>query len=580
MQRLQGIAVSPGVAIGEALVMGTEGFRIPRRFVARDAVDDETSRLSTAFAASIEQVSRNRDAVSRKLGREYGAIFEAHLQMLNDVRLRAELEQLIRQRHYSPEYAVSRALRRYVKVFQSLDNSYLAERATDIIDIEKRLLRNLLGLRREEISSLTSPVLIMAHNLTPSEVANLDRQFVLGFVTEEGGSGSHSAIVAQGLEIPAVVGAGAFLTDVSGGDLAIIDGDHGQVILQPDEETIARYRRDAEHNRSQEQVLTALRDLPAMTLDGTQIDLMGNIEFPHEVRHCVSRGAAGIGLYRTEFLYLGVDTPPDEEVHFQSYSGVCEAMGPKPVVVRTFDLGADKVQAELPTDDEKNPFLGLRSIRLALRNLPIFRTQLRAILRASVKGNVRVMFPLIATMRELRQAKMVLADVMEDLEERGEEFNRKIPIGMMVEVPAAVMMLDHFADEVDFFSIGTNDLIQYTLAVDRSNKDVADLYSASDPAVLKLIKIAIDSAKAHNKPVNLCGQMSGNTTYTMLLVGMGLRQLSVPSAVIPEIKRICRGVTLEQCQAVTEHALGLENALDVTSYLKEQLKKAVPDAAE
>jgi len=580
MQRLQGIAVSPGVAIGEALVMGTEGFRIPRRFVARDAVDDETSRLNTAFAASIEQVSRNRDAVSRKLGREYGAIFEAHLQMLNDVRLRAELEQLIRQRHYSPEYAVSRALRRYVKVFQSLDNSYLAERATDIIDIEKRLLRNLLGLRREEISSLTSPVLIMAHNLTPSEVANLDRQFVLGFVTEEGASGSHSAIVAQGLEIPAVVGAGAFLTDVSGGDMAIIDGDHGLVILQPDEETIARYRRDAEHNRSQELVLTALRDLPAITLDGTQISLMGNIEFPHEVRHCVSRGAAGIGLYRTEFLYLGVDTPPDEEVHFQSYSGVCEAMGTKPVVVRTFDLGADKVQAELPTDDEKNPFLGLRSIRLALRNLPIFRTQLRAILRASAKGNVRVMFPLIATMRELRQAKMVLADVMEDLEERGEEFNRKIAIGMMVEVPAAVMMLDHFADEVDFFSIGTNDLIQYTLAVDRSNKDVADLYSASDPAVLKLIKIAIDSAIAHNKPVNLCGQMSGNPTYTMLLVGMGLRQLSVPSAVIPEIKRICRGVTLEQCQAVTEHALGLENALDVTSYLKEQLKKAVPDAVE
>ncbi|HEY2839606.1 MAG TPA: phosphoenolpyruvate--protein phosphotransferase, partial [Pirellulales bacterium] len=437
MQRLQGIAVSPGVAIGEALVMGTEGFRIPRRFVARDAVDDETARLNTAFAASIEQVSRNRDAVSRKLGREYGAIFEAHLQMLNDVRLRAELDQLIRQRHYSPEYAVSRALRRYVKVFQSLDNSYLAERATDIIDIEKRLLRNLLGLRREEISSLTSPVLILAHNLTPSEVANLDRQFVLGFVTEEGGSGSHTAIVAQGLEIPAVVGAGSFLTDVSGGDLAIIDGDHGQVILQPDEETIARYRRDAEHNRSQELVLTALRDLPAITLDGAQIELMGNIEFPHEVRHCVSRGAGGIGLYRTEFLYLGVDTPPDEEVHFQSYSGVVEAMGTRPVVIRTFDLGADKVQAELPTDDEKNPFLGLRSIRLALRNLPIFRTQLRAILRASAKGNVRVMFPLIATMRELRQAKMVLADVMEDLEERGAAFNRKLPVGMMVEVPSA-----------------------------------------------------------------------------------------------------------------------------------------------
>ncbi|MBI2827140.1 MAG: phosphoenolpyruvate--protein phosphotransferase [Planctomycetia bacterium] len=580
MQRLQGIAVSPGVAIGEALVMGNEGFRIPRRFVARDAVDDELRRLDAAFTVSAQQIQRNCDAVSSELGREYGAIFEAHLQMLNDARLRGEMEQLIRERHYSPEYAVSRALRRYVKVFQSLDNNYLAERANDIVDIEKRLLRNLLGRRREEISSLTSPVLVLAHNLTPSEVATLDREFVRGLVTEEGGSSSHTAIVAQGLEIPAVVGTGSFLTEVSGGDVVIIDGDHGQVILQPDEETIARYRHDAEQHRSHEAHLATLRDLPAETADGAKIELLGNIEFPHEVRHCLSRGAAGIGLYRTEFLYLGVESPPDEEGHFRAYSAVVQAMGNRPVVIRTFDLGADKAPAQASADDEKNPFLGLRSTRLALRNLPTFRTQLRAILRASAVGNVRIMFPLIATILELRQAKMVLADVVEDLEERGEPFNRKLPVGMMVEVPSAVMMIDHFAEEVDFLSIGTNDLIQYTLAVDRSNKDVADLYSASDPAVLKLIKIAVDAANRHGKPINLCGQMSGNSTYTMLLLGLGLRQMSVAAAAVPEIKRVCRSVTLDQCRAVAERSLAMENARDVTSYLKEELRRVLPDMAD
>jgi phosphotransferase system enzyme I (PtsI) len=577
MQRLQGIAVSPGVAIGEALVMGNEGFRIPRRFVARDAVEEELARLEAAFAESIQQVEHNRDAVSIELGREYGSIFEAHLQMLRDARLRSELEELIRERHYSPEYAVSRALRRYVKVFQSLDNSYMAERATDILDIEKRLLRNLLGRRREEISSLTSPVLILAHNLTPSEVANIDRQFVRGFATEQGGSGSHTAIVAQGLEIPTVVGIGPFLTDISGGDVVIIDGDRGQVILQPDEETLNRYRRDEEQHRSHDLQLAALRDLPAITADGEQIELYGNIEFPHEVRHCLSRGAGGIGLYRTEFLYLGTSTPPDEEGHFQAYSSVVRAMGDRPVIIRTFDLGADKVQAQLGVEEEKNPFLGLRSTRLALRNLPIFRTQLRAILRASALGDVRVMFPLIATLLELRQAKMVLADVMEDLDERNEPFNRDLPVGMMVEVPSAVLMIDQFCEEVDFLSIGTNDLIQYTLAVDRSNKDVADLYSASDPAVLKLVKMAIEAAGRHGKSISLCGQMSANSTYTMLLLGLGLRQLSVAASAVPEIKRVCRSVSIDQCREVADRALALENARDVTSYLRQELQKVLPD---
>lgn len=577
MLRLQGIAVSPGVAIGEAFVMDNEGFRIPRRFLTRDAVESELERLARAIHAAAGQIERNRDAITQELGKEYGAIFDAHLQMLRDARLRHELEQLIRERHYSPEYAVSRALRRYVKVFQSLENTNLAERANDIFDIEKRLLRNLLGRRREEISQLTSPVLILAHNLTPSETANLDRQYVKGFVTEVGGPGSHTAIVAEGLGIPAVVGTGPFLADVSGGDVVIIDGNQGLVIVHPDRDTLGRYRDEAEAGRSRAASLKVLRDLPAETADGIRIQLLGNIEFPYEAEQCLEFGSDGIGLYRTEFLYLGSDQIPSEEDHYQAYSQVLQQMAPRPVTIRTLDIGADKVASGLSPDDERNPFLGLRSIRLSLRNLPLFRVQLRAILRASTLGDLRIMFPLISTVLEFRQAKMIVADVMEDLEEHGMPFNREMPIGMMVEVPAAVIMIDHFVEEVDFLSIGTNDLIQYTLAVDRSNKEVAPLYTASDPSVLKLIEMATRAAVRAEVPIGLCGQMSGNPLYTMLLLGLGLRTLSVPPSAIPEIKRICRSMTIAQAEAVAAKAMALENARDVKRHLKEELKKLLPD---
>ena len=581
MQKLQGIAVSPGVVIGEALVMDNEGFRIPRRFVSRDAVVDELERLDKAVAAAAAEIAHHRESVSAELGEKYGAIFEAHLQMLQDARLRSELEEMIRQRHYSPEYAVSRTLRRYAQVFQRLESSHLAERASDIFDIEKRLLRHLLGRRREGITHLTSPVLVLAHNLTPSETSNLDRQFVRGFVTEIGGPGSHTAIVAEALEIPAVVGTGPFLTEVSGGDLVIIDGDKGLVILQPDEEALARYRHEAEEIRTLAAKLEPLRDLPAETRDGVRVQLLGNIEFPYEVDHCVDRGADGVGLYRTEFLYLGSETEPTEEIHLQAYTRVVQAMGERPVVIRTFDLGADKLPNAPRPDDERNPCLGLRSIRLALRNLPLFRTQLRAAMRASVLGNLRIMFPLVSTLMELRQAKMVLADVMEDLQEHNVPFNRDVPVGMMVETPAAVMMIDRFVEEVDFLSIGTNDLVQYTLAVDRSNKDVVGLYNPADPSVLKLIVMAIQAADRKGVPINMCGQMSGSPLYTMLLLGLGLRCFSAAPSSIPEVKNVCRCVTIAECQAVAERALTIENARDVKSYLKEELlKKHVTDVVE
>lgn len=576
MQKLQGIAVSPGVAVGEAFVLDNEGFRIPRRFVARDAVDSELDRLNRAFEETRTQTESHRDTVARELGPQYAAIFDAHLQMLGDARLRAELEESIRVRHYSPEYAVSRVLRRYARVFQSLESSFLAERSNDIVDIERRLLRVLLGKPREELSNLTSPVLILAYNLTPSETAALDRRFVMGFVTEIGGAAGHTAIVAEGMEIPAVVGTGPFLNDVSGGDLVIVDGNTGLVILQPDEETIARYRFEVEQERRRHEKLEELRDLPAETLDGTRIHLMGNIEFPSEAPHCLERAVDGIGLYRTEFLYLGSDAVPGEEDHYKAYADVVQAMQGRPVVIRTLDLGADKLWGGNGSQDSSP--LGLRSIRLSLRNVPLFKTQLRALLRAAALGEVHIMFPLISSLHELRQAKMILADVVDDLLESGLPFSRNVKVGMMVEVPSAVIMLDQFVDEVDFLSIGTNDLIQYTLAVDRGNKDVADLYSSSDPALLRLIDMTIRAAERRNLPVSLCGQMSGSTTYTMLLLGLGLRCLSVPPSAVYEIKRVIRSVTVEQCRATAARALTMENARNIRNFLKEELKKVLPES--
>jgi len=577
MQTLQGIAVSPGVAIGEALVVDNEGVRIPQRFVAREAVQHEIDRLSDAIAGADQEIAANRDTVTQQLGKHYGAIFGAHLRMLHDARLRREIEGLIQQNHYSPEYAVSRIMRRYAKVFQSLDSAFMKERATDIFDIEKRLLKHLLGDRSENVSQLTSPVVLLAHNLTPSETANLDRAFTQGFVTEVGGPGSHTAIVAEAMHIPAVVAAGPFLTDVSGGDLIIIDGNHGRIILEPDEETIARYRHEVEEHRSLAVRLRPLADKPAVTEDGTPIHLYGNIEFPYEVEECNASGADGIGLYRTEFLYLNAKTEPTEETHFEAYKKVLLAMAGKPVCIRTLDLGAEKLLEMSRPEDERNPVLGLRSIRLTLRNVPLFRTQLRAILRASALGKIRVMFPLITTLKELRQAKMLLTDVMEDLEEQNIDFDRNIEIGMMAEVPAAVILLDRFVDEVDFISIGTNDLIQYVLAVDRSNKDVAHMYTASEPSVLRLLRSSIQTAIKSNTPVSICGQMSGNMLYTMLLLGFGLQQLSVPPASLLEIKKVICSVSIKQCQRIAKRVMAKENAQEIRSYLKEELRKQVPE---
>jgi phosphotransferase system enzyme I (PtsI) len=564
--------------MGEALVIDNEGFLISRRFIERKDAERELERLDQAIETVSSEIDHDREAITAQLGTQYGAIFSAHRQMLQDPHLHEELQQLIRDKLVSPELAVRRTLRRYARVFQDMQNSHLAERAHDLYDLEERLLDHLLGRRRQGRAEMDSPTIVLAHDLTPSETARLDRQWVLGFVTEAGGEGGHTAILARGLELPAVVGTGPLLNHVVSGDLIIVDGDQGVVIVRPDQEHIARYQREVEQRRTRLAELAVLRDLPAETLDGKSIQLLANIEFPHELAACLRRNAGGIGLYRTEFLYLGAETEPTEEDHFQAYREVVQAMRDRPVVIRTLDLGADKMGHLPPTEDEHNPFLGLRSIRLSLRNVDLFRTQLRAVLRASALGPVRVLFPLITTLRELRQAKLFLRETMEDLEELGIAFDRDIPVGMMVEVPAAVMMIDHFLREVDFISIGTNDLIQYTLAVDRSNKEVADLYQACDPAVLLLIRTSLQAAREAGIPASICGQMSGTPHYVPLLLGLGLTEFSVPSGVLLEIKRVCRSVTLDHCRNIAETAMQMQSAQEIDTYLKEELKKLVPQA--
>ena len=571
----RGIAVSPGVAVGPAVVLGVETFRIPSQYVRVDAVESELDRLDRALDQVAAEIGQNEQLAVDRLGAQYGAIFAAHGQLARDASFRNEVRALIRKKNYSPEFSASRVIRKYTKALQEMGNPQMAERAADLFDLEKRLLRELLGQGRDELKNLTGPVVLLAKNLTPSETASLDRSKILAFVTEGGGRTSHTAILAGALELPAVVGVGRFLSDVAGGETVIVDGQRGELLIDPDEDTLADYRRRAEARRTESIRLQTFRDVQPRTRDGERVFVMGNIEFPEEVGHCTDRGSDGVGLYRTEFLYLQGDAEPTEEQHFEAYCKVVTAMAGRPVVIRTMDLGADKVSDSMRRGvaGHLDSALGLRSIRLSLQNLPSFKTQLRAILRASACGDVRVMFPLVSTLLELRQAKMVLADVMEDLEEEGVPFRRDIPVGMMVEVPSAALRADDFAREVDFFSIGTNDLIQYTLAADRADPALATLYSAGDPSVLRLIRMVVEAALRHDIPVTVCGQMSSDPRFLPVLVGLGLRQISVTPHVIPELKDLIGRLDLPTCEAITKRAERLELARDVENFLRDEVDR-------
>jgi phosphoenolpyruvate-protein phosphotransferase (PTS system enzyme I) len=576
MEIKKGIAVSPGLAIAPALVLDAQEFRISQRRVEPGDVPHEVELFQKAVSGSIEEINQLRGQVADKHGQETARIFDFHLAILNDAQVRRRMEQSIVEQYYSAAYAVSLEMRRHVRDFLEINDQYFSERVKDVYDVEKRLLRHLVGGRKEGLAHLKTDAIVIAHDLTPSQTASLDRSHVLAFATDAGGLTSHTAIVARAQGLPAVVGLNDITADASPGDLIIVDGNRGIVIIDPDEHTLEEVRQQQEEHIRLEQNLSEIRSLPAVTRDDHRITLLGNIEFPHEVVECINSGAEGIGLYRTEFLYLSREREPTEEEHYDAYVTVLEAAGDRPVIIRTLDLGADKFTQARTREPERNPFLGCRSIRFCLRHLNIFKRQLRAILRASVKGNMKIMFPLLTQITELRQTRMILNDVMEDLEEEGQEFRRDIPIGVMIETPAAAIKARALASEVDFFSIGTNDLIQYTLAVDRGNERVASMYTSTDPAVLRLIRDVIRHGRRGGVGVSLCGEMAGQPEFTLLLLGLGLKTFSMNTHSIPEIKRVIRSVTMEQARAVARQVLKLDTDRQILSYLLEETRKVIP----
>lgn len=578
MEIKKGIPVSPGVAIATAVTLGAEEFRISHEPVSQEQVPRELDRLNAAFESSLAELSSLRQTTAHQVGQDIAAIFDFHYGVMSQGRLREQMAALLTAHRYTAEYSVREIMRDYQRRFLNMEDELLRERVRDIRDIERRLLRHLCGAAGEDLAHLQERVILVAHDLTPSQGANLSRTKVIALAMDMGGLTSHTAIVVRSMGIPAVMGLKDISQAVGDGDTVILDGTKGLAIIRPDPAMVEEYRREEQRMREVAVGLIELRDKPAVTLDGTRITLVANIEFPYEAAQCLEKGAEGIGLYRTEFLYLRSETEPTEQEHCEAYYSVVRAMKGRPIIIRTLDLGADKYTHQQATEPERNPFLGLRSIRYCLQNLDLFKIQLRAILRASAEGDVRIMFPLISGLMELRQAKMALGDAMEDLEEMGVPFRRDIPVGIMVETPGAAIQVREFMRETDFLSIGSNDLIQYTLAVDRNNERVAPLYTASHPAVLHTLKDVIQKAARAEVPCSLCGEMAGEPLYTLFLIGIGLRQFSMAANDIPEIKRIIRATTVARAERIARKALSYETDRLVSNYLRDEVRKIAPES--
>lgn len=578
MEIKKGIGVSPGVVISTAVVLDAEDLLIPRRHIEASEVPAEVKRLEKSIAESVADLVRLRKETAAKHGKEIGNIFDFHLGILRDKTTLKQVVAEIQTHRTTAEYAVSVVMRQFAGNFLKMSDKYLSERVKDVYDVERRVLRHLIGQKHKGLGQLTQNVVVIAHDLLPSQTAALDRGHVRGFATDVGGRTSHTAIVARAMGIPAVVGLGNITSEISGGDTVIIDGNRGVVIIDPDEEQLIEHREFERKLVRLETELAELRDLPAQTRDGHVVSLQANIEFPEEIPDAARRGALGIGLYRTEFLYLASDHEPTEEDHYKSYVEALRLLNGKPLVIRTLDLGADKYTQEKAANPERNPFLGDRSIRMCLHDIPMFKRQLRAIMRASVLGDVRIMFPMISTLMELRQAKMVLKDVTEELEDEGQPFRQDIPIGIMIEVPSAALMANNFAREVNFFSIGTNDLIQYTLACDRTNERVAGLFCPAHPAVLALLRDVIRAGTRNSISVSVCGEMAGESLYTLLLLGLGLTIFSMNGPDIPEVKKIIRSTTMEHAKQVARRVMSFDSERQVMHFLREETRKIIPEA--
>lgn len=567
--KLQGIPVSTGIVMGYAYVYEPATLKIPIYRLESDAqTDDEIKRFRVAVDNSIDQIKQMYETVQKTLDSTHADIFNTHITILQDPLLIDETITEIRKEKMNAEYIFSRNVDKILALFSKMKDEYILDRTRDINDVAKRVITNLTDTETQRLSHLPDKAVIIAHDLSPSDTVHIDKSKVLGFVTEVGGPTSHTAILAKALELPAVVGIKGLLSSIKSHDPVIVDGIHGNIIIYPTKDDERKYNQIREQIIESVTYLSQIKTLPAETLDGYHIELSANVELKEEIAHALDNGAEGIGLFRTEFLYLDGTKLPDEEGQFLAYKEVVESLKNKPVIIRTLDLGGDKFISTLPISRELNPYLGLRAIRLCLANPDIFKNQLRAILRASIFGNVKIMLPMISGLNEVRLAKKYIEETKDELRKRDIPFNEKIEVGIMIEIPSAAVIADILAKEVDFFSIGTNDLIQYTLAVDRGNENVAHLYEPYHPSVLRLLRTTISAGHRENIWVGLCGEMAGDPITAIILLGLGIDELSMSGIVIPKVKKVIRSIRLSDARKLTDELLQKHSSKDIKNTLK------------
>ena len=568
--RIQGISGSRGVAVGNVYRYIQEEIVIPDYTVAEDKVEEEISKFATAMASTLKQLDTIRKKALDEMGPEEAAIFEAHMQIAQDPSLSDGIKSLVESSHMNVVAATAQTIETFANIFLGMEDAYMRERGADIKDIGDRLMRNMLGMNPRGLSHISGEVILVAHDLAPSDTASLDKAAVQGIVTAAGGPTSHAAIMARTLEIPAVMGVGD-IESFADGDKAVVLGTDGIVEINPSDADWTEYTNQALAFQEELKRLRESANLEATTIDGHHVELFGNIGKAKDAKHALTMGAQGIGLYRTEFFYMENDELPAEEIQFEEYKKVAQDMKGQPVIIRTMDIGGDKELKCLDLPSEMNPFLGYRAIRISLNRPDIFKVQLRALLRASAFGDIHIMYPMIASVEEVKQANAMLDECKEELAAEGKDFNKDIKVGIMIEVPAAAVISPILAKYVDFFSIGTNDLCQYTLAVDRMNEAIGSLYQPLHPGVLRLIKHVIDASHEQGKFTGMCGELASDPVATMILLGLGLDEFSMTASSIPLIKNILRSVSKTECEEVANKALTMDTAEEITEYAKSVL---------
>ena len=573
----QGIGVSAGIIIGKAFRLEKESYDIKPTWIGDHEVEQEVERFLAAISASKDQLLMIRKRVESLADNEHLHIIDAHLMILEDQMLVNETVEYIRRHRLSAEWSLKRVLDKLKEQFERLEDPYFKERKDDLTHIGNRVFNNLLGFSHNNLAELREDVIVVAHDLSPADTANMRKERVIAFVTEVGSKTSHTAIMAHSLEIPAVVGVTGIYDAVKTGESLIVDGITGLVHVSPPQETFITYLDRQRQFKYYERELQKMKDLPAVTTDNKKVTLMANIEFINEVKVVLERGGEGIGLYRTEFLYMNRYYLPSEAEHFRAYKMLVEQIAPYPAVIRTLDIGGDKFISQLDIYDELNPVLGLRAIRLCLEHVDLFKTQLRAILKASHYGKIKIMYPMISGLDELRSANAVLEEVKAELRQEGTPFDENIPVGIMIEIPSAAITSDILAEEAAFFSIGTNDLIQYSIAIDRVNKNVAYLYEPLHPAILRLISMVIKSAHAKGITTGMCGEMASDPKYTLLLLGLGLDQYSTNADALLKIKKIIRSVSFAEAQEIAQQALLYSSAAETEKFITTLMESRFPD---